>query len=292
MLIAAFGLLDSVEREAVGGDLAESGESRVQALREVLSLVIRRRTAYLGNWHTWLTLAALTIPLAAFVSLTARSTADGSAIYLWLYFNNWDWTYSKSLGFWHELIQCAQGVLLSNVALGCWSWTTGLLLGWSARRTLWLQGAVFFAVVVTVGACGFPQSLKHILALQRARDFQGNATVFALMFYRQVLPKILEILLVILPAWLGMRQRFRIDQLPRSGRIVLVVFSVAAASALVSQNLIWWQMRVWDIWPLRLPRLPSLMSLAITVPAAYLLLMPFFRRNSQRPGRPHFQASK
>jgi hypothetical protein len=192
MLVAAFGMLDATDREAVCGDLAESRETTVPALREVLSLVLRRRTASLGNWHPWLTLAALTIPLAAFVSLTARSTADGSAIYLWLYLNNWDWTYTKSLGFWQELIQCAQGVLLSCVALVCWSWTSGLLLGWSARRTLWLQGAVFFAVVVTVGAHGVPLSFGHVLVLQRARNYQGNAAVFAQAFYRQVFPRILR----------------------------------------------------------------------------------------------------
>ena len=75
MLVAAFGMLDATDREAVCGDLAESREATVPALREVLSLVLRRRTASIGNWHPWLTLAALTIPLAAFVSPTARSTA-------------------------------------------------------------------------------------------------------------------------------------------------------------------------------------------------------------------------
>ena len=91
-------------------------------------------------------------------------------------------------------------MLLSYVALVCWSWTSGLLLGWSARRTLWLQGAVFFAVVVTVGAHGVPLSFGHVLVLQRARNYQGNAAVFAQAFYRQVFPRILEILFVTLPA--------------------------------------------------------------------------------------------
>jgi len=82
----------------------------------------------------------------------------------------------------------------------------------------------------------------------------------------------------------GMRQSFRINQLPRSGRMILLTFSVAAAGTLVIQNLTWWQMRVWHIWPLRLPRLPSLMLLAIAAPAAYLLLTPVFRWTSQRLG--------
>ena len=66
--------------------------------------------------------------------------------------------------------------------------------------------------------------------------------------------------------------------------MILLTFSVAAAGTLVIQNLTWWQMRVWHIWPLRLPRLPSLMLLAIAAPAAYLLLTPVFRWTSQRLG--------
>jgi hypothetical protein len=43
-------MLDPAEHDAVCGDLAESGESGSQALREVLNLVIRRRAARLKVW--------------------------------------------------------------------------------------------------------------------------------------------------------------------------------------------------------------------------------------------------
>jgi hypothetical protein len=289
MTDAASGMLDPEEREAACGDLAESGEPAGRALREMLSLVIRRRAACLGDWYQWLNLVFLTIPLAALVSLAARRTADGSAIYLWLYLNNWDLNSIQTPGFWQELLQCAQGVLLSYVALACWSWTTGLLVGWSVGRTLWLRTAVFVAVVVTVGVCGVPQHFGHILVLQRARNFRNNAAVFVLAFYRQVLPKILEIFFVVLPAWRGMRQGFRIIQLPRTARVIMLILSAAVVGSLVSENLIWWQMHVWDIWPLRLPRLPSIMPLAIAAPAAYMLLVFLFRRTSQSQDRPEFK---
>ena len=60
--------------------------------------------------------------------------------YLWLYVNNWDWTDIHNSGFWRELAACAPGLALVIIALACWSWTTGLLVGCFTRRILWLSG--------------------------------------------------------------------------------------------------------------------------------------------------------
>jgi hypothetical protein len=278
MVDAASLLLDSAERDAVCGDLAESGESGSRALREVLSLVVRRRAACLQGWRPWLTIVGLTVPLSVLVSLQSRRTADGTAIYLWLYVNNWDWTIIHNSGFWQELAQCAPGVLLSYLALACWSWTTGLLVGFFARRILWFSGAAFFVVALAVSVFGVPLFFDHILVLQRARDFHNNAAVFIEAFYREVFPQCLQLILVVLPAWRGMLQGCQIDRFPRFAQVLLLIAATAAVGTLVSTNLLWWQMRVWDIWPLRQPRLPSLMPLAIAGPAAYLLLAPLVRR--------------
>jgi hypothetical protein len=278
MMATASLMLDSAERDAVCGDLAESGESGSQALREVLSLVVRRRAACLRGWRPWLTLVGLIVPMSVLVSLQSRRTADGTAIYLWLYVNNWDWTTIHNRGFWQELAQCAPGVLLSYIALACWSWTTGLLVGCFARRILWFSGAVFFVTVVAVGIFGIPHVFDHILVLQRARDFRNNAAVFLAAFYRQVFPLCLQLLLVVLPAWRGIVQGSQMDRFPRTARVFLLIAAATAVGTLVSTNLLWWQMRVWDIWPLRQPRLPSMMPLAIAGPAAYLLLTSLVRR--------------
>lgn len=285
MADAASLMLDSAERDAVCGDLAETGESGWEALREVLSLVVRRRAACLRDWRPWLTLASLTVPLGVLVSLMSRRTADGTAIYLWLYVNNWDWTDIHNSGFWRELAACAPGLLLSYLALACWSWTTGLLVGCFTRRILWLSGGAFLVVVLAVGIFGIPRSFDHILVLQRARDFLNNAAVFLEVFYRQVFPQFLQLLLVVLPATIGMRQGCRIDRFPRTAQVFLLIASTAAVVTLVSNNLLWWQMRVWEIWPLRQPRLPSMIPLAIAGPAAYLLLASLFRRPRHCAGR-------
>jgi hypothetical protein len=272
MADAASLTLDPTERDAVFGDLAESGESGWQVLREVLSLVVRRRAACLRDWRPWLTLASLAVPLGVLVSLMSKRTADGTAIYLWLYFNNWDWTNIHNPGFWRELAECAPGLLLSYLVLACWSWTTGLIVGCFARRILWLSGAAFLVVVLAVGNFGIPRFFDHILVLQRARDSRYNAAVFLEAFYRQVFPQCVQILLVVLPASIGMRQGCRMDRFPRTAQWFLLIASTAAVGTLVSNNLLWWQIRVWDIWPLRVVQPPSMTPVAIAGPAAYLLL--------------------
>jgi hypothetical protein len=273
-------MLDSAERDAVYGDLAESRESGSQVLREVLGLVVRRRADCLRGWRPWLTLVSLTIPLSVLVSLASRRTADATAVYLWLYVNNWDWAMIHNSGFWRELAECAPGILFSCFALACWSWTTGLLVGWFARRTLWFSGGVLLVVVLAVGAFGIPGFFGHILVLQRARDFRNNSAAFLDAFYRQLFPQCVQLFLVVLPAWRGMIQGSRMDHYARIAQVFLLIAATTAVGTLVSTNLLWWQMRVWDIWPLRQPRLPSMMPLAITGPAAYLLT--FLVRRARR----------
>ena len=51
-------MLESGEREAVRGDLAESGETGGQALRHVVGLVIRRQVSIWNGLATWLALCA------------------------------------------------------------------------------------------------------------------------------------------------------------------------------------------------------------------------------------------
>jgi hypothetical protein len=264
-------MLESEERDAVCGDLAESRETGSQVLREVLGLVARRRAACLLEWRPWLMLASLTIPLSVLVSLVSRGTADHTAIYLWLYINNWSWTIIHNPGFWRELAECAPDVLLSYLALACWSWTTGLLVGRFARRFLWFSGAIFFAIVLAAGIFGIPRFFGHVLVLQRARDFRDNSAVFLETFYRQLFPQCVQLFLVILPAWRGMIQGRRMDRFARTAQMFLLIAAATAVGTLVSTNLLWWQMRVWNIWPLGQPRLPSMLPLAVAGPAAYLL---------------------
>src|SRR4051794_31664948 len=91
-------MLNPDERDAVIGDQAESDVSGGQALRDLLGLIVRRQMALWQGWLWCLVLTGLFIPLGPLLTVFSRRTADGNAIYLWLYANNWTRTYITNAG--------------------------------------------------------------------------------------------------------------------------------------------------------------------------------------------------
>lgn len=183
------GLLDPSDREALCGDLAESGVAGIEALHDVLSLVIRRQIAVLSNFRPWVVLAFLAIPIGVFLSVLSRQTADGSAIYLWLYTSNLNLSLARTSGYWRGMAECLPVVLLPCLSLACLSWTAGLLIGVYARQTRWLSGGGLIGVLFCASILGLPHGFALILVLGRARDYFGNAAVFTNTFYRLYIRK-------------------------------------------------------------------------------------------------------
>jgi hypothetical protein len=62
-------MLDADEREAILGDLAESGETGSHALLNVLGLVVRRQAGFWNDWRPWLALVGLIGPVGILLSL-------------------------------------------------------------------------------------------------------------------------------------------------------------------------------------------------------------------------------
>jgi hypothetical protein len=279
---ASSNMLDSNEREAVHGDLAESLETGGQALRHVLGLVIRRQIAFWRGWQPWVCLFSLVVPLGTLLSLVCRSMADGSAVYIWLYANNWDWAFVHNAAFLRNLFSSLTDIFLSYLELACWAWNSGFLLASLSRRTIWFSGAVFCLVLLFVQLLGGPQFLRHSFVLLRTRDTPGHAVVFALGFYRVLFPLITHAALVLVPSVWGMRQGLRLGTLPRSVRTSLWICALVAVAALLTQNLAWWMLRVWQVFPLRYPRLPSLMPYSVLGPTMYLLATTRSRHSQRR----------
>jgi hypothetical protein len=121
--------LDADERLAVCGDFAESGASGGEALLDVLGLVIRRQVAVWTHWQPWLCLVCIVVPLGMLLSIVSRNTAHISAIYIWLYANNWEWRDLGNSGFRYEFAHTLGMVSGWYLALACWSWTGGFMLG-------------------------------------------------------------------------------------------------------------------------------------------------------------------
>jgi hypothetical protein len=274
-------MLQPDERDAVLGDQAESGASGGQALRDLLGLIVRRQVELWQRSHSWLALAGLVIPLGALLTVVSRRTANGNAIYLWLYANNWTWTYVTNAGFRGDFVGYGTGVVISWIELICWSWTGGLLLGYVSRRTTW-SNAVLLSFGLLLGVLLHPPPFIDSFFLSVHSNRVGpdpNSAAYAVAFYRVAFPLIVQYVLVLLPSLLGMRQGLRTSALPFSLRTILWTSAAVSMASLVTQSSLWWQLRTWQLYPLRLPRLPSLHLVAAAGPIGYMIVTSILRRS-------------
>ena len=235
-------ILESSECEAVRGDLAESGETGGQALRHVLGLVIRRQASMWMDWRPWLTLVGLVVPLGMLLSVISRRTAAVSAVYIWMYVNNWDPNLFGYRGFWHQFADTFAEIFRMYLALACWSWTSGFVLGSASRNIIRVNSFLFslmLAFGVLLGAPLYIVYYEHYL--HRTIGFPIFAhshydPVNALTFYRVMFPLIVQAVLVLLPSLWGMRVGARAVRLRLLFRTMLWITAIAALVALVMQS--------------------------------------------------------
>ncbi len=209
-------MLEPDERDAVRGDFAESGATAGQALLDLFGLVVRRQAALWTHWRPWLALAGLIVPLDMLLSIVSRVTADENATYIWLYGNNWDWALLKSAAFWYEFADSFTLVFVTCLTLVCWSWTAGFVLGSIARRIVQVYGVLFCLMLVFGGLLGAPRYFTYLFqSIHPARCAPVRTAPFsALALYREVLPLIVQAVLVAVPSLWGMRQGRRRGRVP------------------------------------------------------------------------------
>ena len=231
------GFLDSNERQAVLGDILESGDSGVRAFSGVLGLVARRQCALWRNWRPWAVLIAVILPLGFLLSIISRRTSDDSAVSMWMYLNNWDWALTKNPGFWRVLGQSSLSVFLTYLALGCWSWVGGFVLGFLSRG-MERVNSLLLCMMLILGQLGAPRYFDHLFEYQHRvfgltfpnRLPESNAAVFAIAFYRVLFPLIVQVLLVAIPALWGMRQAM--SEL-NAGRFLHIAIAIGAMATLM-----------------------------------------------------------
>ena len=85
-------------------------------------------------------------------------------------------------------------------------------------------------------------------------------------------PGVIELFLVMLPAWWGVRQSSRIRQFGGFARVLMLMLGTLVVGALLSQNLLW------------APHFPPIAPFALAAPTAYLLLI-ILRRSTLRRTR-------
>jgi hypothetical protein len=234
-------MLEFGEREAVRGDLAESGETASQALRHVVGLVIRRQVSIWMDWRPWLTLTGLVVPLGLLLSVISRRTAAISAVYIWMYANNLDSSLIGYRGFWYQFADTLAEICNMYLTLACCSWTSGFVIGSAWRGIIRVHGLLFCLILAFGVVLGAPiYSAYHQHYLHRTIGFpifaHHNDPVNALAFYRVMFPLIVQAFLVLVPALWGMREGARTVGFRPLLRAILWTAAIAALVAVVVQN--------------------------------------------------------
>jgi hypothetical protein len=229
------GFLGQDEREAALGDLTELGGSHSKAIVDVLGLVLRRRTAVLLDLRLWLAVAFVVLPISYLLSAIAQTTAGEAAVYSWMYLNNLDWALMRNSGFWFVLGETASNFGITCLVLACWSWSAGFLIGRLPNAILRAGRNAFIVLLAASFLADAPALFIHYWFFWHGLPLRPSlpdyiAPVTANIFYHLFFPWIVLTILVILPAFSGIRQGDGSLLLGRKKRVVLM--SAAGISVL------------------------------------------------------------
>ncbi|HEY3740229.1 MAG TPA: hypothetical protein VGL53_10310 [Bryobacteraceae bacterium] len=138
--------LDRQEREAILGDLAESGGTGMQALRDVVGLWLRRQLAAWKVPAPWIALLGFVLPFGLLLGAISVWVTDFTAS-IFGYRNNW-----RTIDQFHFFVGITFGWRwLGPLMLASWSWSLGFAIGSLSRRAAALNGLLLTAAL-TVGA--------------------------------------------------------------------------------------------------------------------------------------------
>jgi len=232
--------LSQPEREAVLGDLIENGDSPGRAIANVLGLVVRRQTTALLDLRLWLALALIVLPVSCLLSAIAEAAVGEGAVYSWMYLNNWDWTLTRNPGFWLVLRETAMNFGVTCLVLACWSWSAGFLIGRFAKPVLQASRNAFIVLLAASFVGDAPGRFIHfwwsLQGLPSAPSLPDtHAPITANVFYRVFFPWIVLAILVIVPAFSGIRQGNRSLLLEQKVQVLLPAAAIVSVLIMLIQ---------------------------------------------------------
>lgn len=261
--------LDADEREAVFGDFVELGMTDRQAMRNMLSLVVRRQLRQWRHWEPWFCVLAVILPVCPLLALLSDELGRGlfPIVVVWSHHRL---AYSIGLSPGAMLAAfCFQATGLITL-----SWTCAFSLAALSRKTIGANGVLFTIVCLAFGA---------------------SQSFFAVRFLWMTrwawFPILVEFVVVLLPAYSGFCQSARSPNIKIQWIVGLAIWSVVIGSlALWTQG---WGNAAMDNWsrgspPLTLVQLagridswPSAMAnwltaVVLTAPMFYLLAVRVF----------------
>jgi len=251
--------------------------------RDVCDVLLRRQAQLCSNWRPGVILVCLIIPLGMGLSILARPSSNESAVYLWLYANNWHWPLLGNRGFWYVLSESAREILRQYLTLACFSWTAGFVLGRVSRRLI-ATNRVLFCLALFLGAIlGAPRyfAYTHHLFLTTISNAHAAAPPFrplsrAQILYASMFPLIVQVCFVAMPALWAMSQGAHVARLRPVMRRIIWITAAASIAVMFVRVSEWFVLLgaspwIWPTWQMRLIRSLALcLSVAVYWPIAYL----------------------
>ena len=111
----------------------------------------------------WLLFTTVLLPLSFSLSLVSQAAARESAVYTWMYANNWDWNLAKNSGFWYVFRDAAMRLFLSLLTIASWPWSTGFVLGIVPRKILLTSRTLLFLLLALCQLGNLPQRFTFFL---------------------------------------------------------------------------------------------------------------------------------
>jgi hypothetical protein len=126
--------LEASEREAAVGDLVESRFAGHNGAAGRARACAAQTGCCLGGLADRLLFTTMLLPVSFSLCLTSQAAAHESAVYTWMYANNWDWNLAKNSGFWYVFRDAAMRLFRSLLTIAGWSWSMGFVLGILRRK--------------------------------------------------------------------------------------------------------------------------------------------------------------
>jgi len=126
---AASCILAEPDREAVLGDLAESGEGFLSSLQSVFGLALRRHLERWTTWRPWATSLGLALPSSLFLMGNSVAATQNLA----------DLTHHSS-----DSVAPLPSILKLALVL-CWAWIAGFSVATLSPKTLWASALAAMA---------------------------------------------------------------------------------------------------------------------------------------------------
>lgn len=194
--------LEAPERDAVLGDLAESGAGFGRAMLDLSGLIVRRQVGLWVSWRPWLALFGVCgLAGLSLSQIVFRLNVD--------FYKRYAAHYGTALTDRQEVafFLCMASALL------VWSWTCGFVLGSLSGRTVWLTWPVFYFVVLDSAWARFVLAgniiLRDPLASEAPLDWIQGAMR---LLMGATLPLSIAAVLFLFPAlvgaFVGVRRRF------------------------------------------------------------------------------------